>query len=518
MLKRFVSMATAALLAIGAGGSALPASLVTHSTAHAVTVEDGSSDPHGEFVSSSSNTTGKSLSEEERALAKNLSYSIVTDICFTDGTSVVLPLDISVTKGEIYTDYTATLPGSLLISAIAEAGKTVEEYDHVAFSIAMSYPSGVGIKDNYIAHLPLSVITDVYLKNADRPIEGKGFGGAREEVVSEKLLVTTLTGKSNSNDLDDLDYMEISIGIDHDRAGVYDPATREDSSSGADNTSSKGDDASSGGNDTSSKPDSTSSRPDSGSPSKPSSSDSGSASEDRTRPDLPDRYTMGSMVSFGMTAYISFEDGTEQATDWKYGVSKDAKDPDKVVLHMSVTAEMLKEALAKAGKTEDDVRTILFGVSADFPKELELDETFGVEFKITEDTHIKTTHMEIKSLPGNSHPMSVMFGRRGDVIGIPLNGEKADDLMDLSATFTLDLKRVAVTSYWWDIEDPDADIRFGDVDGDETINVTDVTMLASHLKGFSTLNEEQQRRADMDKDGELTVTDITKLAAYVKGL
>lgn len=57
----------------------------------------------------------------------------------------------------------------------------------------------------------------------------------------------------------------------------------------------------------------------------------------------------------------------------------------------------------------------------------------------------------------------------------------------------------------------------GDVNGDNEINVTDITKTAAHVKGKKMLTEEEQLRADVNNDGNINVTDITKIAAHVKG-
>lgn len=57
----------------------------------------------------------------------------------------------------------------------------------------------------------------------------------------------------------------------------------------------------------------------------------------------------------------------------------------------------------------------------------------------------------------------------------------------------------------------------GDVNGDGTINVTDVTLVAAHIKGVKTLVGDKFKYADMNGDNIVNVTDITKIAALIKG-
>lgn len=58
-------------------------------------------------------------------------------------------------------------------------------------------------------------------------------------------------------------------------------------------------------------------------------------------------------------------------------------------------------------------------------------------------------------------------------------------------------------------------ILVGDVNGDKTVNIEDVTKLASHVKGIQTM--EDTSRADINDDGKVDVADITLLASYIKG-
>jgi hypothetical protein len=61
------------------------------------------------------------------------------------------------------------------------------------------------------------------------------------------------------------------------------------------------------------------------------------------------------------------------------------------------------------------------------------------------------------------------------------------------------------------------DFMLGDVNGDGTINITDITKVAAHVKGKKILDAAAQKRADVNNDGKINVSDITKIAAHVKG-
>ncbi|SFC05078.1 dockerin type I repeat-containing protein [Ruminococcus albus] len=57
----------------------------------------------------------------------------------------------------------------------------------------------------------------------------------------------------------------------------------------------------------------------------------------------------------------------------------------------------------------------------------------------------------------------------------------------------------------------------GDVSGDGKVNVTDITLIAAHVKGKKLLSEEKRAKADVTGDGKVNISDITAVAAHVKG-
>ena len=69
-----------------------------------------------------------------------------------------------------------------------------------------------------------------------------------------------------------------------------------------------------------------------------------------------------------------------------------------------------------------------------------------------------------------------------------------------------------------DEETSDGEHALGDISGDDNIDVVDITMLASHIKGMKALNKYSYARADVNGDGEVNVTDIALIAAHIKGI
>jgi D-alanyl-D-alanine carboxypeptidase len=57
----------------------------------------------------------------------------------------------------------------------------------------------------------------------------------------------------------------------------------------------------------------------------------------------------------------------------------------------------------------------------------------------------------------------------------------------------------------------------GDVNGDGKINITDMILVAAHVKGKRVLSKSAAEAADVNGDGRIDVSDVTKIAAHIKG-
>ena len=61
--------------------------------------------------------------------------------------------------------------------------------------------------------------------------------------------------------------------------------------------------------------------------------------------------------------------------------------------------------------------------------------------------------------------------------------------------------------------------KCGDVNGDNKINVTDISLVAGYVKQIKPFADDYQTKvADVNRDGKVNVADITAIAAHVKGL
>lgn len=65
---------------------------------------------------------------------------------------------------------------------------------------------------------------------------------------------------------------------------------------------------------------------------------------------------------------------------------------------------------------------------------------------------------------------------------------------------------------------PQTNFSLGDVNGDMTVDSADILLIASQVKGFKTMDDDDRARADLNDDGIIDTADISIIAAIVKGL
>ncbi len=58
----------------------------------------------------------------------------------------------------------------------------------------------------------------------------------------------------------------------------------------------------------------------------------------------------------------------------------------------------------------------------------------------------------------------------------------------------------------------------GDINDDDKVNVTDVSLAAAHVKGVKSLSGDKLAKADVNGDGKVNVTDVSLIAAHIKGI
>ena len=67
------------------------------------------------------------------------------------------------------------------------------------------------------------------------------------------------------------------------------------------------------------------------------------------------------------------------------------------------------------------------------------------------------------------------------------------------------------------IKEKNSSATVGDVNGDGTVNVMDISKLAAHIKGIRSLTDDELARSEVNGDGTVNVMDISRIAAHVKG-
>ena len=82
-----------------------------------------------------------------------------------------------------------------------------------------------------------------------------------------------------------------------------------------------------------------------------------------------------------------------------------------------------------------------------------------------------------------------------------------------STTFEMPTKDVKIY-----VKTKGADGKLGDVNNDGSINVSDISKVAAHVKNKKSLTAEEMKLADVNGDNAVTVTDVSKIAAHVKGI
>lgn len=101
------------------------------------------------------------------------------------------------------------------------------------------------------------------------------------------------------------------------------------------------------------------------------------------------------------------------------------------------------------------------------------------------------------------------------IIAIGTNGEEKQTTI---RTFTQEINAMLPDINRINDQKKEKTVLLGDVNGSDDINVSDLSDLASHVKGIKPINNDNIENADVNKDGELTVSDISMIASHIKGV
>ena len=99
------------------------------------------------------------------------------------------------------------------------------------------------------------------------------------------------------------------------------------------------------------------------------------------------------------------------------------------------------------------------------------------------------------------------------IVGDEESAEKVEKYVcDLG--YEKEILNIVIDSNFRPVPDGNA-VCFGDLNSDQTIDVTDLTELSLALLGDKELTEDQQKAADIDGDGSVTLADLARLQQYL---
>ncbi len=141
-------------------------------------------------------------------------------------------------------------------------------------------------------------------------------------------------------------------------------------------------------------------------------------------------------------------------------------------------------------------------------------------YTVTADKNVYLYNMTISSLSRTAEEGDEFYvyylGERGEFVSwnSAASGVTFVDPKDIETSFFMPGKNVTI-KYITSTSDHNG-LR-GDVNGDGSITVTDLSKAAALVKGKKTLSAEEAARADVNGDGSVTVSDISRIAAHIKG-
>lgn len=244
-------------------------------------------------------------------------------------------------------------------------------------------------------------------------------------------------------------------------------------------------------------------------------------------------------VKYSPKACIRLKDGTELGTDFAFSIDEDNAEYRSFKTE-SIRPEALVKVLEENGKTIDDFDDMVLYFSTDIPD----NSQFGDESTVKGLTLYCSADVKVKSDMKIEDNAAVKSADNDDKV----YGVKAEDIFMGDCRLLTDktvkvreekdgiidvVKRPAELG---DIESFKLTARFGiletevvrqedkpvmlkgDVDLNGVVNVTDIAMVASHIKGVKALAGQGLKNADVDENGQVNVTDIAMIAAHIKGI
>jgi hypothetical protein len=229
------------------------------------------------------------------------------------------------------------------------------------------------------------------------------------------------------------------------------------------------------------------------------------SSDDAIDKEKEEAEKMGKNLIYSTEAGIVCKDETFISSGKSLVIDTKAEKPTFTV---DITHDEIVKLLNGAGKTIDDFDAIGCKVSVTLPENLGVDRAS----RIMLGGRIRWDEINKEGKPngGQSVKSFLKNGTLEDTFELSsMNYKKMMEEAEYSR-LTFIVENAAVYAH--------ADRRNGDINGDGVTNVSDISMLAAHVKGKKDMYAEQQKYADINGDGRINVSDIALVAKIVKGL
>ncbi|MBP1533026.1 MAG: dockerin type I repeat-containing protein [Ruminococcus sp.] len=426
-----------------------------------------------EFAASSEKVDAK-----QNALAKQAIFKVSTYIKLKDGSSIPADFDV----GIVPTDEGYAFKTHITIDEIKEtlsaAGKSTDDFSRISYSLTANFKKDLGIDDSYRIRYQTELkgaVTNDYGSSGYGTVFGVNLITKKpgevmpvESVIRDDLLTDTHNK-----------YLEDTISIDLTKAIVYKPTKAH----------------------------------------------------------------LNSMkLNYTPMAALRLKDGTELSTNWKF--KKSNGDSENYVFTLNPTISELESILKKSGKKLDDLDGIHYYLTISNPSGSGIDNKstlkglyfIGSYTKVLKDkkTHIDGAYgssTKIKAAASYKvNENKIDLGLCDFELGKLYTEEYEKDDKGVFKQKSRDLKYsdlsnlslyVQVSCYDAEVSAPSSNGNKtvkGDANGDKKIDVADIAVAATHIKGIKALTAEQIKAADVNKDNNVNVADIAMIASHIKGI
>ncbi|MBP3797018.1 MAG: dockerin type I repeat-containing protein [Ruminococcus sp.] len=450
------------------------------------TVEREMIEPESEYIAldelyaSEFAASSEKVDAKQNALAKQAIFKVSTYIKLKDGSSIPADFDVGIVPIDEGYAFTTHITIDEIKETLSAAGKSTDDFSRISYSLTANFKKDLGIDDSYRIRYQANLkgaVTNDHGSSGYASVSGRNF------ITKKPGEVMKISTPSRDDLLTDTHnkYLEDTIFIDLSKAIVYKPTKAH----------------------------------------------------------------LNSMkLTYTPTAALIMKDGTELATNWKF--NKSNGDYEDYVFTLNPTISELESTLKKSGKKLDDLDGIHYYLSISNPSGSGIDNKStlkGLYFLGSYNKVLKDKNAYINGNYGSSTKIKaaasykvnenkIDLGKCDIVLGkLCTDGYEKDDkgefvLKQKERDLTYDdLSRLSLTvnvsCYDAEVSAPSSNGNKtvkGDANGDKKVDVTDIAVTASHIKGIKALTGTQFKAADVDGDGKLTVTDIAMIASHIKGI